>query len=139
MKIDKKTWKDIDIHFMSYVDKKPDWNVNSVNPLHLIINRVYGYVSEKNGVIFLNIDKGDSVLKNYDQVFTGIKHHIKNIDNTDVNYNSDYEKIKFLSDDSLPLDKLIYFPTMIVIIRCVFKQNGIFYLQVYLDDCLYQI
>ena len=139
LKIDKKTWKDIDIHFISYVDKKPDWNVNSVNPLYLIINRVYGYVSEKKGVIFLNIDKGDSALKKYDQVFAGIKHHIKNIDNTDVNYNSDYEKIKFLSDDSLPLDKLIYFPTMTVIIRCVFKQNGIFYLQVYLDDCLYQI
>ena len=66
-------------------------------------------------------------------MFAGIKHHIKKIDNTDVNYNSDYEKIKFLSDDSLPLGKLIYFPTMTVIIRCVFKQNGVFYPQVYLD------
>ena len=28
---------------------------------------------------------------------------------------------------------------MTVIIRCVFKQNGIFYPQVYLDNCLYQI
>ena len=28
---------------------------------------------------------------------------------------------------------------MTVIIRCVFKQNGIYYPQVYLDDCLYQI
>ena len=46
---------------------------------------------------------------------------------------------KFLSDDSLPLDKLIYFPTMTVIIRCVFKQDGIFYPQVYLDNCLYQM
>ena len=68
--------------------------------MYLIINRVYGYVSEKNCVRFLNIDKGDSVLKKYDQIFAGIKH-IKKIDNADVNYNSDYEKIKFLSDDSL--------------------------------------
>ena len=105
--------------------------------MYLIINRDYGYVSEKNGVRFLKIDKGDSVLKKYDQVFAGFKHHIKKNDNTDANYNSDYEKITFLSDDSLPLDKFIYFPTMTVSIRCVFKQNGIFYSQVYLDDCLY--
>ena len=64
---------------------------------------------------------------------------LKKIDNTDVSYNSDYEKIKFLSDDSLPLNKLIYFPTMSVIITCVFKQNGISYRQFYLDNCLYQI
>ena len=91
--------------------------------MYLIINRVYGYVSEKNGVRFLKIDKGGFVLKTYDEVFAGIKHHIKKIGNTDVNYNNDYEKIKFLSDDSLPLDKLIFFPTMTV----------------YLDNCLYQI
>ena len=77
LKIDKKTWKDIYIFFIGYVDKKPDLNVNSVSPLYLIINRVYGYVSEKNGVRFLKIDKGDSVLKKYDQVFAGIKHYIK--------------------------------------------------------------
>ena len=46
--------------------------------------------------------------------------------------------IKFNSDDSIPLNKLIYFSTITVIIRCVFKQNGVFYPQVYLDDCLYQ-
>ena len=102
----------------------PDWNVNSVNPLYLIINRVYGYVSEKNGNKFLTTDEGDSVLKKYDQVFSGIKHHIEKVDNIDVNYNTD--KITFLSDDLLPLNKLIYFPTFTVVIRWVFKQNGVF-------------
>ena len=87
----------------------------------------------------MTIDKGDSVLKKYDQVFSGIKHHIKKIDDGEVNYSADYDKIKFLSDDSLPLNKLIYFPTLTVVIRCVFKQNRVFYPQVYLDDCLYQI
>ena len=57
--------------------------------------------------------------------------------NSEVNYNTDYDKIKFLSDDSLPLNKFIYFPTLTVIIRCVFKQNGVFYPQVYLVDCLH--
>ena len=139
LKLDKKAWKDIDIYYIGYIDKKPECSVNSVNPLYLIINRVYGSVSEKNGNKFLSIDKGDCVFKKYDQVFSGIKHHIKKIDYNEVNYNTDYDKIKFLSDDSLPLNKLIYFPTITVVIRCVFKQNGVFYPQVYLDDCLYQI
>ena len=139
LKLDKKTWKDIDIYYLGYIDKNSDCNVNSVNPLCLIINRVYGYVSEKNGNKFLTIDKGDNVLKKYDRVFSGIKHHIKKIDNKEVNFNSDYDEIKILTDDFLPLNKLIYFPTFTIVISCAFKQNGVFYLQVYLDDCSYQI
>ena len=49
--------ENLDIYYIGYVDKKPDWNVNSVNPLYLIINRVYGYVSEKNGNKILTIDE----------------------------------------------------------------------------------
>ena len=104
-----------------------------------MINRIYGSVSEKNGNKFLTIDKGDSVLKKYDQVFSGIKYHIGKVDDNEVVYDTDYMKIKFLTNDSLPLSKLIYFPTFTVVIRCVFKHNGVFYPQVYLDDCLYPI
>ena len=64
LKLDKKTWRDIDIYYIGYVDKdKPSgWKVNSANPLYVIINRVYGIVSEKNGFRFITIDKGDAVL-----------------------------------------------------------------------------
>ena len=60
LKLDKKTWKDIDIYYIGYVDKnKPeDWKVNSVNPLYLMINRVFCFVGEKSGVEYLSIDKG---------------------------------------------------------------------------------
>ena len=49
LKLDKKTWKDIDIYYIGYVDKnKPKyWCVNSVNPLYLIINKVFCVVEEK--------------------------------------------------------------------------------------------
>ena len=49
LKLDKKKWKDIDIYYIGYVDKnKPeDWKVNSVNPLYLIINKVFCFVGEK--------------------------------------------------------------------------------------------
>ena len=110
--------------------------------MYLIINRFYDHVSEcnsieKNGNKFLTIDKGDSVLKKYNQVLSGIKHHIEKISGNEfdnkfpeVIYDKEYDKIKFLTDDSLPLNRLIYFPTFTVVIRCVFKQDGVYYPQV---------
>ena len=49
LKLDKKTWKDIDIYYIGYVDKnKPkDCCVNSVNPLYLMINKVFCFVGKK--------------------------------------------------------------------------------------------
>ena len=57
----------------------------------------------------------------------------------EVNFDDDFDKIRFVADDNLPLGKLIYFPTITVAIRCVFKQGDIFYPQVYLDDAFYQL
>ena len=43
LKLDKNTWKDIDIYYIGYADKKTpeDWKVNSVNSLYLMISRVF--------------------------------------------------------------------------------------------------
>ena len=106
--------------------------------MYLIVNRVFCFVGEKTGVRYLSIDKGD-VLNKWNQVFSEIKYHIRKISGEEVVYDNYFDKIKFLTNDSLPLGKLIYFPTLTVVIRCVFKQNRIFNLQVYLDDALYQL
>ena len=137
----KKTWKGIDICYIGYVDKnKPeDWRLQSVNPLYLIINKVFCSIGEENGIKYLKTEKRHSepTLDKWNQVFDSIKYHIKKISNEEVNFNDDFNKIKFISDDSLRLDKLIYFPTLTVVIRCVFKQGDLFYPQVYLDDALH--
>ena len=142
LKLDKKNSLGIDIYYIGFVNKKPDWNVNSVNPLYLLINRVYGTVSEKNGnkcLTISDISKNSDVLKKYDQVFSGIKYHVEKISNKSGQYQTDSKKIKFNTDNDIPLNKMIYFPKITVIIRCVFVKNDKYYPQVYLDDCLYQI
>ena len=48
-------------------------------------------------------------------------------------------KIKFNSDDDLPLNKQLKFHNMIVTIRSVFEENDTFYLQAFLDDTLYEL
>ena len=50
-----------------------------------------------------------------------------------------YAKIGFNTDNNIPMNKQIKFPSLTIIIRCVF-QNGIeFYPQIYLDECLYEL
>ena len=131
-KIDKRSWKDIDIYYIGYVDKdKPsEWNVNSANPLYLIVNRIFCFVGELFCFVFCFV---------FVLFLSGIKYHIEKLSNEEVKLDSDYDKIKFVTDDSLPLGKLVYFPSLTVIIRCVFNKGEVYYPQVYLDDCLYQI
>ena len=46
-------------------------------------------------------------------------------------------KIKFDSDDNLSLNKVLKFHALTIIIRNVFERDGIYYPQIFLDDCLY--
>ena len=47
-------------------------------------------------------------------------------------------KIRFSSDDNLPLNKPLQFYNMTVTIRCVFSEDNKLYPQVFLDDALYK-
>ena len=52
LKIDKKSYKNIRIYYIGYITTKSisDYeNINSVNPLYLIIDEVDGYIEENNG------------------------------------------------------------------------------------------
>ena len=54
-------------------------------------------------------------------------------------YGKNYMKIKFNSDDDLPLNKPLKFYLMTITIRSVFEEDGKFYPQVSLDDTLYEL
>ena len=47
IKLDKKTSMSLNIYYIGYVTKKLEWNVNSVNPLYLMINIIDGFIEEK--------------------------------------------------------------------------------------------
>ena len=48
-------------------------------------------------------------------------------------------RIKFNSDNKLLLDKQLKFLTVTTVIRFVFEEDGKYYPQVFLDDCLYEL
>ena len=48
-------------------------------------------------------------------------------------------KIKFKSDNDLPLNKPLKFHLMTITIRCAFEEDGKRYPQVFLDDAFYEL
>ena len=56
-----------------------------------------------------------------------------------IKYDDSYMKIKFNTDDNIPLNKIIYFPTITIIRRSVKQKDGKYYPQLFLDECLYEI
>ena len=48
-------------------------------------------------------------------------------------------KIKFNSDDDLPLNKELKFLSITIIVESVFEKSGKYYRQFFLDECLYQV
>ena len=149
LKIHKKSYKNIGNQYIGYITmKNSDYvKINSVNPLHIIINEVDGSTGEKNGNKYLTFpsnDKNKKTLKKYTKLWDEIKYHIKINNNKcnsteSVEYEKDYMKIKFNSDDKLPLNKILKLNNLTIITRSVFAEDGKYYPRVFLDECLYEL
>ena len=77
-------------------------------PLILCINLLIMQMDilKKKGVnkylIFDSTDENKELLKKYNDVWNGIKNKIKEVSSGKCDYEKDYMKIKFNSDDELP-------------------------------------
>ena len=117
-------------------------NIYSVNPLCLNVTHASGYIEEK-GVnkylVFDSTDENKELIENYNDVFNGIRDKNKEINSDGFDNEKDYMKIKFNSDDDLPLKKPLKFHLMTITIRSVFEEDGNLYPQVFLDDTLHEL
>ena len=106
-----------------------------------MINQIKGHLEEKGGDKYLIIspENGDAIQK-YQEIFDRLKGIIKKINDYSqpIKYDDNYMKIKFNPDDSIPLNKMIYLPTITVTISITKKDNK-YYPQAFLDDCLYEL
>ena len=145
LKIDRKSYKDIGTYNIGYITiKKIDdcETFYSVNPLYLLVSNANRYIEEKNGnkcLIFGSTDEKKELLKKYDDVWSGIKAKIEGVTSGEHDHEKDYMKIKFNFEDNVPLKKTLKFHNMTIIIRSVFEEDGKLYLQVLLDDTMYEL
>ena len=54
-------------------------------------------------------------------------------------YEKNYARIGVNTDDNVPLNKQLKFPTLTIVIRCVFQSDKKLCPQIYLDECLYEL
>ena len=113
--------------------------INSVNPLYLIIGQIYGCIAKKNGNKYLTLvstDKNKEVLTKYTELWDKIKNLIEYNSIKAGEYEKDFMKIKFISDDNLSLNKILKFHNMTITIRSVFQEDGKYYPKIFLDFCM---
>ena len=111
--------------------------------MYLIIGKVDGHIEEKNGskyLVFDSADENKEVLKKYTELWNGVKNEIETINGGKKGeYGKGFIKIKFDIEDNLPLNKQLKLHMLTIIVRSVFEEDGKFYPQLYLDDCLYEL
>ena len=76
----------------------------------------------------------------YTELWDDIKKEMKAINGgKGGEFGKDFTKIKFDTDDNLPLNKPLTLRLLIILVRSVFEEDCKFYLQVYLDECFYEL
>ena len=140
IKVDKKDFNDINIYYLGFEHKKKISEcdvINSVNPLQLrIVNTNGQFKKGKDDVWYLLIS--DDVFKNLVDIFESIKNIITEKTWDAVDYDNDYMKIKFESNNIFPEGKDVNVRMATIIIRAIFAQDGKYYPQLFLDDGLYK-
>ena len=115
--------------------------IYSVNPLCLIFNKVNGHFEEINGNKYLTLvptNESKEKIKKYGEIWSKISDLLRSVTKNTVDYDEKYMKVKFNSDNELPLNKTVKIPTM-TIVKDVFHENNKYYLHVFLVECLYRI
>ena len=140
----KKFYNDIGIYYLGYKYKKKitECNViNSTNPLYLrILDMKDQFKKDKGDNVWYLIIFGDAdVLRKFVNIWKSVRAKIEENTGGIVQYDKDYMKIKFASNDNLPIDNIVNMHQVTIIIRSVFAQNGKFYPQLLLDDAICEL
>ena len=139
----------VDIYYIGYVLEPKD-DINSINPLYLIVRHLFGRIGKIEGSSnrYLVVDENNKeVINVFDKLWKFIKDEINRLikrndkitfGNAD-NKISEYNKLRFSSDVDLPLDTLIEFHMLTIVIHCVIEKRKKYYPEIYLDECLYEV
>ena len=142
IKVDKKESNDIDIYYLGYEHKKTisECNViSSVNPLYLRIVDIKGQFEKgKDDAWYLVISDKDDVYEKLVDILESIKNKITEKTWDALEYDKDYMKIKFESNNIFPADKDVNIHLATIVIRAIFAKDGKYYPQLFLDDGLYK-
>ena len=103
-------------------------NIDCENSLYLVLNNVNRYTEKHNQdkyLIFAAAGKSKEILEKYTKLWNEIKNQIKIINGGKlIEYKKDFMKIRFESDDDLPLSKT-FIILVVVVTGSVFSEENI--------------
>ena len=96
--------------------------VNSANPFYLLFSKVNRFFEEINRNKYLTLvptNESKEEIKRYEELCSKIRDLIRSITKILDDYGERYMKIKFNSDDELPLNKTIEIPSMAIAVGTI--------------------
>ena len=78
-------------------------------------------------------------IRKFEELWSKSRNLITSMTKNSDDYDEKYMKIKFNSDGKLLLNRMIEIPSLIIFFRAIFDENNNYYLQVFLDECFYQL
>ena len=128
---------------------EPDDDINSISPFYLVVKHLFGRVEKIKGSSdrYLVVDENNKeVINVFDKLWKFIKDEINRLikrndkitfgnGNNEIN---EYNKLRFSSNVDLPLDTLIEFHMLTIVIDCFIEKGNKYYPEIYLDECLYK-
>ena len=101
-----------------------------------------GYFEKNNEINYLILvptNERKETIKKDEELWIKIRDLIRSVTKNLDDYDEKYMKIKFDSDDILPLNKAIEISIVTIVVRAVFHENNKYYPQASSDECLCKI
>ena len=136
-------------YYIGYIVKKPEYNINSVNPFYLSIRHLLGRAEKTDGSDdrYLVLNEGSKeVLRVFEKLWKFIESKIMMMKTASdkITFGSDnvsikgWDKLRFSSSVDFPLDTLIKFHALTIVINCVIEKGNKYCPDIYLDENLYE-
>ena len=116
-------------------------NIDSENRLYIVFNNVDGYIIEGNSIeerngdkylVLASTNKNKKVSKKYTELWDEVKNWTEKINGgKPIKYKKDFMRVKFKSNDNLPLDKMLSISNLIIVLGSVLQKDNKYYPQVY--------
>ena len=133
------------IYYISYKINKPEYDINSINSLYLVVDHMYGKIEKINDskdryLVSNNDDRVNEESISFFGLWDSVINKIKYLRGDDVlfDYNEviikDSNKIRFNSDAFIPNDILLSFYSLVIVINHVIEKNDEFIPEIYINE-----
>ena len=97
------------------------------------------YFNKNKYLTLVPTNESKEIIKKYEELWSKIRDLIRSITKKSDHYDQKYMKIKFDSDNDLPLIKMIEIHNVTIVVRDIFYENNKYCPHFFLDECLYQL